>query len=61
MYRDEVESVLGLGDPEDEDGRQRQQQRGEGEGWYNDNAVNSKKCDEEGQGEVGNDNGGEEK
>ena len=61
MYRDEVERVLRLGDLEDEDGRQRQQQRGEGEEWYNDDAVDGKKCDEEGQEEFGNDNGGEEK
>ena len=49
MYRDEVERVLRLGDLEDEDGRQRQQQRGEGNGWYNDDAVDGKKCDKEGQ------------
>ena len=61
MYRDEVERVLRLGDLEDEDGQQRQQQMGEGEGWYNNDAVNGKKCEEEGQEEVGNDNGGEEK
>ena len=61
MYRDEVERVLRLGDLEDEDRRQRQQQRGEGEGCYNDDAVDGKKCDEEGQEEVGKDNGGEEK
>ena len=61
MYRDEVERVLRLGDLEYEDGRHRQQQRGGGEGWYNDDAVNGKKCVEDGQEEVGNDNGGEEK
>ena len=59
MYRDEVERVLRLGDLEDEYGRQRQQKRGEGEGWYNDDAVGGKKCDEEGQEEASN--GGEEK
>ena len=61
MYRDEVERVLRLGDLENEDGRQRQQQRGEGEGWYNDDAVDGKKYDKEGQEEVGNDNGSKEK
>ena len=61
MYRDEVERVLRLGDLEYEYKRQRQQQMGEGEGWYNIDAVNGKKCEEEGQEEVGNDNGGEEK
>ena len=61
MYRDEVERVLRLGDFEDEDGRQQQQQRGEGEGWYNDDAIGGKKCDKEGQEEVGNNNGGKEK
>ena len=61
MYRDEVERVLRLDYLEDEDGQQRQQQMGEGEGWYNNDAVNGKKCEEEGQEEVGNDNGGEEK
>ena len=34
---------------------------GEGEGWYNNDAVDGKKCDEEGQEEAGNDKGGEEK
>ena len=34
---------------------------GGGEGWYNDDAVDGKKCDNEGQEEVGKDNGGEEK
>ena len=58
MYRDKVKRVLRQDDLEDEDGRQRQQQRGGGEGWYNDDAVNGTKCDEEGQEEVGNDNGG---
>ena len=61
MYRDEVERALRLGDLEDEEGRQRQQQRGGGEGWYDDDAVDGKKCGEEGQEKVGNDNGGEEK
>ena len=61
MYRDKVERVLRLGDLEDEDRRQLQQQSGGGEGWYNDDAVNGKKYDKEGQEEVVNDNGGEEK
>ena len=61
MYRDEVERVLRLGDLDDEDGRQRQQQKGEVEGWYNNDAVDGKKCDKEGQKAVGNDNGDEEK
>ena len=61
MYRYEVERILRLGDLEDEDGRQGQQQRGEGEGWYNDDAVDGKKCDEEGQEKIDNDNGAEEK
>ena len=61
MYRDEVERVLRMGELEDEDGQQRQQQRGGEEGWYNDDAADGKTCDKEGQEEVGNDNGGEEK
>ena len=61
MYRDEVERFVRLGDLEDEDGQQIQQQRGGGEGWYNDAPVDGKKCDEEGQEEVGNENSGEEK
>ena len=60
MYRDKVERVLRLGDLEYEYKRQRQQQMGEGEEWYNNNAVDGKKCDEEQQ-EVGNDNDGKEK
>ena len=35
--------------------------KGGGEGRYNDDTVDSKQCDEEGQGEVGNEHGGEEK
>ena len=32
-----------------------------GGGWYNDDAVNGKKCDEEGKEEAGDDHIGEEK
>ena len=32
-----------------------------GEGYYNDDAVNGEKCDVDGQKEVGDDHGGEEK
>ena len=30
---------------------------GGGEGWYNDDVINGKKCDEEGQEEVGDNHG----
>ena len=36
---------------------QRQQRREGGEGWYNDNAINGKKCDKEGQEDIGNNHG----
>ena len=61
MYREDVGRVLRLGYLEDEDGDSDNNERGGGEGWYNDDAVNGEKCNEEGQEEVGNDHSGEEK
>ena len=41
--------------------RQQQQQRRGGEGWYNDDAINDKNYDEEGQNKIGDYNGGKKK
>ena len=53
MYRDEVGTVLRLGDLKDEDGNRNNKERGGGGGWYNNDAVNGKKSNKEGQEEVG--------
>ena len=50
--------VLRLGYIEDEDGYSKNNEGGEEKGLYNNNAVNGKKCVEEEQKEVGDDQGG---
>ena len=58
---DEVERVLRLVDLEEEDGNSDKNEEGEGKWWYNNDAIDGKICDEEGQEEVDDDQGGEEK
>ena len=48
---------LRLGNLEDEDGNRDNNEGREGEGWYNDNVIDGKKCDEEGKEHVGNNHG----